>query len=97
MRFSLHPEAETDLREAAAFYRKQAGTNLAQSFLAEFERAVDLLLEYPGLGAPWRCGKRRFFMKRFPYSVIYDTAGDELRIFAVAHHSRHPDYWRGRS
>lgn len=54
MKFSLHPEAEDDLREAAEFYRERAGNPLSQSLFAEFERAVDMLLQHPGLGALWR-------------------------------------------
>lgn len=67
MRYSLHPEAAEDLREAGEFYRERAGTNLSQSFLTEFERSVSMLLEHPGLGAMWRHGKRRYLMRRFPY------------------------------
>jgi plasmid stabilization system protein ParE len=92
----LHPEAQKDLREAAEFYREQAGVSLSQSFLAEFERSVGLLLQHPGLGAMWRDGKRRLVTRRFPFSVIYAVAGDQVRILAVAHHSRRPGYWRGR-
>lgn len=31
MNYWLHPEAEEDLREAAEFYRSQAGTVLSQA------------------------------------------------------------------
>lgn len=96
MNYWLHPEAEADLRDAAQFYREQAGTALSQSFLAEFEHSVNLLLKHPSLGAIWRHGKRRFVTRRFPFSVIYAVAGDQLRILAVAHHSKRPGYWRGR-
>lgn len=96
MNYWLHPEAQEDLREAAEFYREQAGTALSQSFLAEFERSVGLLLQHPGLGAIWRHGKRRLVTRRFPYSVIYTVVGDQVRILAVAHQSRRPSYWRGR-
>lgn len=97
MKYSLHPDAREDLREAAEFYRERAGSSLSQSMLAEFERSVDLLLQHPGLGALWQGkGKRRFVMGRFSYSLIYTVSGDEIRILAVAHHSRRPDYWRGR-
>lgn len=44
MSFSLHPDAESDLREAAAYYRERAGTALAQAFLADFEHSIHLLL-----------------------------------------------------
>jgi plasmid stabilization system protein ParE len=96
MIYRLHPEAQEDLREAAEFYREQAGTALSQCLLAEFEHAVDLLLEHPALGAIWRHGRRRLVMRRFPYAIIYTVAQDQLRILAVAHQSRRPGYWRGR-
>ena len=53
MNYWLHPETQEDLREAAEFYREQAGTALSQSFLVEFEHCVGLLLQYPRLGAIW--------------------------------------------
>lgn len=96
MRYWLHPEAENDLRDAAEFYREHADTSLSQALLTEFEHAVSMLLQHPGLGALWRRGKRRYVMRRFPYSVIYGVAGEEMRILAIAHHNRHPGYWRGR-
>ena len=96
MRYWLHPEAVRDLRDAAEFYRNRADTTLSQSLLAEFEQSVALLLQHPGLGAIWRNGRRRLLMKRFPYSLIYTVAGEQIQILAVAHHSRKPDYWRNR-
>lgn len=96
MRYSLHPEAERDLRDAAEFYRQHAGTALSQSLFGEFERAVGVMLGHPGVGPLWRNGERRYVMQRFPYSLIYTVSGEEIRILAVAHHSRRPGYWRGR-
>jgi plasmid stabilization system protein ParE len=96
MKYSLHPEAESDLREAAEFYGERAGSGLSQALLTEFERAVELLLRHPGLGSLWRHGTRRHIMNRFPFSLIYAVAGEEIRILAVAHHSRRPGYWRHR-
>jgi plasmid stabilization system protein ParE len=96
MSYSLHPEAESDLREAAEYYRERAGNTLAQAFLAEFEHAAQLLLQHPMLGALWLHGKRRLVMKHFPYIVIYTSAAQEIRVWAVAHQSRRPGYWRNR-
>lgn len=96
MNYSLHPEAEFDLREAAAHYRERAGTTLTQAFLNDFEHAIQLLLEHPLLGAQWLYRKRRLVMKYFPYSVIYTVADQEIRVLAVAHQSRPPGYWRRR-
>lgn len=96
MIYSLHPEAESDLRDAAEYYRERAGTALAQAFFAEFEHVMSLLLQHPMLGAVWLNGKRRLVMKHFPYSVIYSAAAREIRVLAVAHQSRRPGYWRKR-
>ncbi len=96
MKYWLHPEAENDLLDAAEFYREQADTALSQCLLTEFEYALSMLLQHPRLGALWRPGKRRYVMRRFPYSVIYTIVGEEMHILAVAHHSRRPGYWRGR-
>ena len=92
MKYWLHPEAENDLREAARFYRDHAGASLARTFLSEFKKSASLLLRYPRLGALWGNGRRRLVLTRFPYSVIYTLAGEEIRILAVAHHSRKPNY-----
>jgi|ERR1051325_12036530 plasmid stabilization system protein ParE len=97
MNYSLHPEALGDLRDAASFYLEQAGTSLSQSFLGEFEQSIDRILRHPALGSPWRGqGRRRYLMKHFPYSLIYSLSSNEIRILAVAHHSRRPGYWVGR-
>ncbi len=96
MRYVLHPEAAEDLREAAGFYREEAGEGVSRSFLAEVEGSIERLLEHPGLGPRWRHGKRRLVLRRFPYSLLYAVTSEEIRIFAVAHHSRRQTYWRGR-
>jgi plasmid stabilization system protein ParE len=97
MKYLLHPEAESDLREAAGYYRERAGVALALAFFAEFEHSINLLLQHPLLGALWLRGKRRLVMKHFPYSVIYTVAAQEIQVLAVAHQSRRPGYWRKRN
>ena len=96
MKYRLHPEARRDLRDAARFYEDQAGAALAQQFLAEFDRSIALLLEYPYLGGAWLYGKRRLRMQRFRYHIVYGIEHDEVRVMAVAHDSRRPDFWRHR-
>ena len=96
MKYSLHPGAASDLREAAEYYRQQAGPVLSQTLLAEFERVVQLLMQRPLLGTPWIYEKRRLNMRHFPYAIVYMIATEEIRVLAVAHHSRCPGYWRKR-
>jgi hypothetical protein len=41
-------------------------------------------------------GVRQKVLHRFPFALIYEIDADEIRVFAVAHHSRRPGYWRDR-
>lgn len=93
---SISPGAERELTEGALFYSEQANTELGLAFIAEFERALEILCEHPNLGAPWRAVTRRFPLRRFPYSVIYVIKGTELRVIAFAHQRRQPGYSSGR-
>ena len=93
---SVGPDAERELTDGAVYYAREAkNADLGLAFIAEFERALDLLCAYPRRGAPWR-SRRRFPLRRFPYSIIYYVTGEELRVIALAHHRRKPGYWAGR-
>ena len=48
MNFSLHPGAEKDIEEAAAFYEREGSAVLAARFVSEFKRLAGLLIEHPG-------------------------------------------------
>ena len=96
MRLVIVPAALDELTEAAAFYSSRGGVELARALVAEFERATTLLLSSPNLGAAWRNGRRRYRLRRFPFWLIYDLVPNELRVIALAHQRRRPEYWRGR-
>lgn len=93
---SVSPEADRELSDGAVYYAQEANAEIGLAFVAEFERVLDLLCTHPQLGTPWRRGKRRFPLRRFPYSIIYYVKGEELRVIALAHHRRRPGYWAGR-
>jgi plasmid stabilization system protein ParE len=95
--FSLTPEAEQELIEGARFYAREATERLGQTFITEFERSAALLAEQPRLGAIWRGQVRRLPLRRFPYSIVYYLNMEGVRVLAVAHQSRRPGFWRGRS
>jgi len=97
VKFSLASEAEQELVEGAQFYAREANEELGHAFISEFERSVTLLREQPRLGAVWRGPVRRLPLRRFPYSIIYYLSESEVRVLAVAHQSRKPGFWRGRS
>jgi len=96
MRLEFHPEAELELIEAAVYYDNQA-PGLGERFEFEIRHATDLLLDHPEIGLPADPDLRKFILSRFPFTLYYSLAADVLRIEAVAHQSRRPDYWKSRA
>jgi hypothetical protein len=67
---------------------------------AAVTRAIGRILEHPEIRPVIRrregvvCGKLR--VQRFRYNLVYTVIGDDVRIYAGAHHSRRPGYWFAR-
>lgn len=97
MKLVVAPAALAELQDAAAFYALKANVGLGLAFVAEFERTANFVLANPLVGAVFRGTRRRYILRRFPYSIIYQVTTDELRVIAVAHHRRRPGYWTGRT
>jgi toxin ParE1/3/4 len=91
----FHEFAQSELNEAAAYYA-QARPGLGEAFIVEVEQAVAALAASPHAGAEVESGVRWWFVKRFPYSVLYRLHDDQIRILAIAHQKRRPFYWGGR-
>lgn len=92
MKVTLHPAAEQDIHEAAAFYEREGSAVVAARFVAEFKRLATLLVEYPEIGSPRSKGRRGFAMSVFPYTVVYRVMGDEIKILVVKHDSKRPGF-----
>ena len=89
MKLVIVPAALSELHDAAAFYTLKGNSKLGLTFVAEFERAANLVLANPLLGAEFRNNRRRYILRRFPYSIIYQVTPNELRILAVEHPVTH--------
>lgn len=95
MRLIYHPDAESELIEAAQYYERRIAT-LGVQFLDYSDRAVSMILDTP---QRWRIIEedvRSYLMPRFPYAIYYRDLSDRVHILASKHHSRHPDYWQHR-
>ncbi len=91
----LHPAAQRELDEAAAFYDAES-PGLGSAFLGEFEHALQQIRTFPE-AAPVGLGSVRVrVLVAFPYSLHYAPLGDAVLVLALAHHSRRPFYWRER-
>jgi plasmid stabilization system protein ParE len=92
----FHPDAEAELEQAIAFYEQRA-EGLGADFLAAAEEAVRRAVEWPSAGTPLEAGRRRVYLRRFPYAVVYRVLSESrIRVLAVADLRRRPRYWRRR-
>ncbi len=95
MRFTFHPDAESEFDQAVAYYEARQG-GLGLDLAADVLATIARVLDHPEAGAPFTKNTRRCLAKRFPYGVIYQIQTGTVRIIAVAHLSRHPGYWKDR-
>jgi toxin ParE1/3/4 len=91
----FHPLAEQELLDAVSYYEEQE-TGLGLEYLGEVEHAVNFLVRYPEAGAKVSGSIRRLTLPKFPYSLLYRLLDDQIRILAVGHHKRKPQYWINR-
>jgi plasmid stabilization system protein ParE len=97
MRVILHPGAEHDIENAAAFYQRAGSPAVAARFVIEVGRGVNRLLANPGIGSPRKGGRRGLAVAGFPYTIIYREVQDGIRILVVKHDRRRPGYGGSRS
>lgn len=101
MKLQLHPEAEEELFQGAAWYQdREAG--LGDDLLAEVGRWFDVIAESP---TTWPCWPgspdvgvpiRRVVLDRFPYSIVYQAFPERVWVVAIAHWNKSPEYWMDR-
>lgn len=77
-------------------YYNDAQPGLGERFIASVEDAAARATAFPLAGSTSRANTRRMIVKGFPFSLIHRLESDEIVVFAVAHHARHPFYWQPR-
>ena len=96
----LSREALEELFEAAERYEsKQPG--LADRFMEDVNERLTLIREFPASFPVLRASPpgfeiRRALLQTFPYALVFLELETEIRIVAVAHHRRRPNYWLSR-
>ena len=95
-RVAYHQGAIADVKSAVAWYQKRSPT-AALDFIDELHRAVDTIREAPERWPVGNNNTRRFLLWRFPFAIVYSEQQSVITIWAVAHGSRRPEYWAGRT
>lgn len=82
------------IQEAAAYLEEQR-SGFAFEFNLELQECFDLLCRHPESGQLLYENRRRAYLMRFKYHVIYSVHPDrqEIVIHTVVHHSRQTDSW----
>ena len=92
MRVEFHPQTETDLNSAISYYN-ELRPGLGDALRLEAYATIDRILLNSRQYAIVERDIRRCFLHRFPYSVLFCRVNDELvRILAIRHHRRHPEF-----
>jgi plasmid stabilization system protein ParE len=90
-----HPEAESELNDAADYYALQS-PGLDRKLIAEIEKALSQIVAFPEAPSPVNARTRRKVLLGHPYSLMYSVTGAQIRILSVAHHACRPFYRHGR-
>jgi plasmid stabilization system protein ParE len=93
LRVVLDPRAEADARQAFLWYAGRSPVAGAD-FQALLTEAIEDLAETALAWPEKQPGVRARVLDRYPYTLFYRVAADEVLIVAVAHQKRGPGYWR---
>jgi plasmid stabilization system protein ParE len=92
--------ARLELAEAVRWYRTEAGAERATDFRFAVKRVVARAVRFPlsarVIDRVASLELRGFVVAGYPYVVVAAPVGGELVIYAVAHQSREPSYWKPR-
>ena len=89
------PEAEAEAREAFLWYFERSPI-AADAFRVELFDAIDGLTDTAQDWPEDEDGTRRYHLRHFPYTVMYEVLDSNVTVFAVAHQRRRPGYWQDR-
>jgi plasmid stabilization system protein ParE len=96
MNYTFHPHAEKELEEIEQHY-DDILTGLGNRFREAIEITISRILKYPNGWQPLSRVDRRCRLNSFPYGIVYRVKPREIRILAVMHDRREPDYWKYRT
>ena len=91
------PRAENDVAAALTWY-DQHDADIGTQFINKLDEIITTISEMPRVSPKIEGDIRRALMKQFPYSLYYRLDDDMaiVRVIAVLHTSRRPDYWKSR-
>jgi toxin ParE1/3/4 len=91
----FHPEAETEMIDAAAWYQSQQ-RDLGRRLLAAAADAIQRIQLHPELFPIVDGDVRRSLTRTIPFGVLFRNRPEVIEVLAVMHLHREPGYWAKR-
>jgi toxin ParE1/3/4 len=91
----FHPQAEQEYLATLDWYRERSLIT-AINFESGFDQAIERVREAPQRWPIYIANFRKYTLRQFPFSIVYQDFPSEIVVFAVAHGHRQPGYWRDR-
>lgn len=91
----LTPETEHDVSEAYAWYESRR-PGLGEDFLTCVDACIGAICRTPEIHPIVHENYHRALVRRFPYAIFYEHAGNTVTVYCVFHNSRDPQKWRAR-
>ena len=92
--FRFHPEADIELLEQRDYYDlKEPG--LGKGFVLLVYKSIADICAMPH-SFPKKYGVQHCYMQVFPFDIVFEEFDTEIVIWAIAHTSRLPGYYRMR-
>lgn len=91
MKLILSPRAARRLREIQGHIALDASLHVALRVILRIRQSVEMLADFPQIGAPWQDGPTRaLVVSGLPYRIHYRIKGDAVEVLTVAHTSQRP-------
>lgn len=91
MNLIISPRAARRLREIQAHIALDADLNTALRVLLRIRQSVEVLTDFPRLGAEWNGGPTRaLVVSGLPYRIHYRLLSDAVEVITIAHTSQKP-------
>ena len=88
MKLRYTDPATEELQQSISYFRERA-PSLVADFADGIDRAAAQILDNPHLARATEIAKiRRWYIRRFKYSIFYTIEGDEVVILHIRHAAR---------
>lgn len=94
-RLIFHPKFAVELEDAIDWYKK-ISDKVSKNFKNETKVAIATIQKNPFAFQKIEQGFRLFYLKKFPYSIVFSVEENEILVYSFFHTSRNPNVWQTR-